>query len=105
VPPAVFADYAHRDQTRREHAAELETILGIRRFGLADWRTCIRVGADAAWATDRCEPIVRAMLEPLRAARVPIPAATVLERIGLIARVRAQAGIRSSGGRPCRRQS
>jgi hypothetical protein len=90
VAPAVFADYAHRDQTRREHAAELQVALGLRRFGLPDWRTCIRAGADAAWATDRGEPIVRSMLEPLRVARVLIPAATVLERIGLIARVRAR---------------
>ena len=90
VPLAAFAHYAHRDQTRREHAAELQAALGLRRFGFADWRTCIRLGADAAWATDRGEPIVRAMLEPLRAARVLIPAATVLERIGLIARVRAR---------------
>ncbi|MDA8252726.1 MAG: DUF4158 domain-containing protein [Rhodospirillales bacterium] len=90
VPPAAFADYAQRDQTRREHAAELQAALGMRRFGFADWRACIRVGADAAWATDRGEPIVRTMLEPLRAARVLIPAATVLERIGLFARVRAR---------------
>ena len=90
VSPAAFADYAHRDQTRREHAAELQAALGVRRFGFADWRTCIRVGAEAAWSTDRGEPIVRAMLEPLRAARVLVPAATVLERIGLIARVRAR---------------
>ena len=90
APPAAFAEYAHRDQTRREHATELQAAFGLRRFGFADWRTCIRVGADAAWATDRGEPIVHAMLEPLRAARVLIPAATVLERIGLIARVRAR---------------
>ena len=90
VPHAAFADYAHRDQTRREHAAELQAALGLRRFGFADWRKCIRVGADAAWATDRGEPIVRAMLDPLRAAGVLVPAATVLERIGLIARVRAR---------------
>src|SRR5208283_3220961 len=36
VPPSAFADYALRDQTRREHAAELQAALGIRRFGLAD---------------------------------------------------------------------
>ena len=59
VPLAAFAHYAHRDQTRREHAAELQAALGLRRFGFADWRTCIRLGADAAWATDRDEPIVR----------------------------------------------
>jgi hypothetical protein len=40
------------------------------------------------------------MLEPLRAARVLIPAATVLERIGLIARVtRPKTCIRGSDGR------
>ncbi len=90
APPSAFADYALRDQTRREHTAELQAALGMRRFGFAGWRTCLRVGADAAWATDRGEPIVRAMLEHLRAARVLIPAPTVLERIGLEARVRAR---------------
>ena len=62
VPSAVFADYAQRDQTRREHAVELQRYLCLRSFGLADWRACLRVGADAAWATDRGEPIVQAML-------------------------------------------
>ena len=38
LPLTAFADYAHRDQTRREHAAELQAALGLRRFGLADWR-------------------------------------------------------------------
>ncbi len=57
---------------------------------MADWRACLRLGADAAWATDRGEAIVRAMLAPLRAACVLIPAAAVLERIGLEARVRAR---------------
>lgn len=90
LPPAVLSDYAQRDQTRREHAAELQAALGMRRFGLADWRSCLRIGADAAWATDRGEPIVRAMLDDLRTTGVLIPAATVLERIGLAARVRAR---------------
>src|SRR5271163_4779293 len=57
---------------------------------LADWRSCLRIGADAGWATDRGEPIVRAMLDDLRTTGVLIPAATVLERIGLAARVRAR---------------
>src|SRR4051794_3603641 len=88
--PADFAEYAHRDQTRRKHAAELQAILGLRGFRLADWRACLRVGTDAAWATDRGEPIVRAMLAHLRAVGVLVPGATVLERIGLAARVRAR---------------
>ncbi len=88
--PAAFADYAVRDQTRREHAVELQNLLGLRSFRLADWRACLRIGANAAWATDRGEPIVQAMLVHLRAERVLIPAAAVLERIGLAARVRAR---------------
>jgi hypothetical protein len=53
ISPAAFADYAFRDQTRREHAVELQQHLRLRNFGLADWRTCLQVGTDAAWATDR----------------------------------------------------
>src|SRR5262249_34469243 len=49
----------------------------------------LTVGA-TAWATDRGEPIVQAILAHLRAERVLVPAAAVLERIGLAARVRAR---------------
>lgn len=90
APPAAFGNYAQRDQTRRAHVVELQRYLGLRTFGLADWRACLRVGSDAAWATDRGEPIVVAILAHLRANRVVLPSATVLERIGLAARARAR---------------
>jgi uncharacterized protein DUF4158 len=69
VPPADFADYAQRDQTRREHVVELQRYLCLRSFGLGDWRACLRLGSEAAWATDHGEPIVRAILAHLRANR------------------------------------
>jgi hypothetical protein len=90
IDPKLFAEYAHRAETRREHLVELKQALRLRSFHLADWRACLRVGANAAWATDRGEPIVQAMLAHLRAEGVLIPAAAVLERIGLAARVRAR---------------
>jgi hypothetical protein len=90
APPADFSDYAQRDQTRREHVVELQRYLCLRSFGLADWRACLRVGSEAAWATDRGEPIVLTILAHLRANRVVLPSATVLERIGLAARARAR---------------
>lgn len=68
--PSTFADYARRDQTRREHTVELQKVLGVRSFRLEDWRSCLQVGANAAWATDRGEPIMQAMLAHLRAERV-----------------------------------
>jgi TnpA family transposase len=88
--PTAFADYALRDQTRREHAVELQQQLRLRSFRLADWRACLQVGASVAWGIDRGEPIVEAMLAHLRTEGVLIPAAAVLERIGLAARVRAR---------------
>ena len=81
--PKLFGDYAHRAETRREHLLELQQYLRLRSFRLADWRACLNVGANAAWATDRGEPIVQAILAHLRAERVLVPAAAVLERIGL----------------------
>ena len=90
VDPALFGEYARRAETRREHLLELQRLLNLRSFGFADWRACLRVGADAAWATDRGEPIIQAMLAHLRANGVLLPAAAVLERIGLAARVRAR---------------
>jgi len=40
--------------------------LGLRGFGVGNGRDCLRVGADAAWATDGGGPIVQAMLAHLR---------------------------------------
>ncbi len=90
IDPALFGDYARRHQTRREHSVELQALLGLRNFRLADWRATIEVGAEAAWGTDRGEPIVRAMLEQLRATNLLVPDASVLERISLAARPRAR---------------
>jgi hypothetical protein len=90
VDPALFGDYARRAETRREHLLELQKLVRLRSFGLDDWRACLRVGADTAWATDRGEPIIQAMLAHLRANGVLLPSAAVLERIGLAARARAR---------------
>ena len=90
LPSAQFGDYALRDQTRREHAVELQRYLRLRTFGFADWRSCLKAGADAAWATDRGEPIVQAMIAHLRANNVLLPSVAVLERIGLAGRARAR---------------
>lgn len=90
VPAAIFADYADRDQTRRGHAVELQKYLGLRSFGLNDWRSSLRIGCDVAWATDRGEPIILAILAHLKTIGVVLPPTMVLERIGLAARARAR---------------
>jgi hypothetical protein len=88
--PALYCEYARRAETRREHMTELQKLLRLRTFGFADWRSCPKTGTDAAWTTDRGEPIVQAMIAYLRANNVLLPTANVLERIGLAARARAR---------------
>ena len=90
IDPALFDEYARRAETRREHMTELQRRLRLRSFGFADWRSCLKAGADAAWATDRGEPIVQAMIAHLRVNNVLLPTVNVLERIGLAARARAR---------------
>src|SRR5690349_17736450 len=46
IDPALFADYAYRPETRREHMLELREYLRLRSFRLADWRACLQVGAE-----------------------------------------------------------
>src|SRR3954468_4681756 len=55
---ASFADYGPRDQIRREHLRELETALGLRTFGLRDYRSLAGHALEMARQADRGEAIV-----------------------------------------------
>ncbi len=90
VSPASLAAYATREETRREHGAELLAYLDLRVFGRDGVRLAHRAGVAAAWGTDRGEPIVSAIIQSFREARIVIPIAATLERIGLAARARAR---------------
>ena len=52
IEPAVFALYARRDSTRREHAGEIAALLDLRGMRQADYRTSIRAAAACAAGTD-----------------------------------------------------
>ena len=106
IDPALFGDYARRAETRREHMIELQKLLRLRTFGFADWRACLKAGTDAAWATDRGEPIVQAMIDHLRANNVILPAVNMsgADRAGGTG-ARPEEGFRSPGGRPDRCRS
>jgi len=90
LSPRLFADYAAREETRREHLLELCQHLQIRPFGRADLRPMFEVALQTANGTDRGEVIALAMIEKLRAACVLLPGPAVLERIGLSARAAAR---------------
>ena len=94
ISAAVLPDYGKRDNTRREHAAELQELLGLRMMTRADQRAALVAAVDAAAATDKGETIAAATIEAFRSRHVLLPSADKLERIGTagraVARNRAQ---------------
>ena len=53
VSPAAFADYARRDETRREHQVEIQGYLSFRSAAREDRRFALLAAIDAATATDK----------------------------------------------------
>ena len=91
IPAAPFVGYAHRPQTMTDHARLLATILGLRPPVNADLPMMIEAAAQAAWNTDRGQPIAAAVVAALRAAHVTLPATGVIERTAIAGRARARA--------------
>jgi TnpA family transposase len=90
IGPEALAGYAGREETRWEHLGELQAYLGVRPFSRADHRPIAAVALQEATGTDRGDKIMAAMIGYLRDSSILLPAATVLERIGLAARARAR---------------
>ena len=90
VDPVVFERYARRDETRREHAGEITTLLGLQMMRQSDYRVSILAGAEAAVRTERGEAIVRAILEDLKVRRVIVPLPGLVERLALAGRAWAR---------------
>ncbi len=64
--PGVFAEYAGRETTLREHRAEIEAWMGLRGFERRDRSAMLSIAQDAAASTDRGQVIVTAMVKRLR---------------------------------------
>jgi len=90
IPGAPFAGYARRPQTMTDHARLLAATLGLRPPTNADLPMMIEAAAQAAWSTDRGQPIAAAVVNALRASRIILPAAGVIERTAIAGRARAR---------------
>jgi len=73
--------YAKRAQTRSEHFEELQTWLGLRTFGLPDYRRWAATLAFLAQRTDRGGALAEALVEGLRGESVIVPSVDVIERV------------------------
>ncbi len=90
VQPEVFEGYGERENTRREHLAEIERTFGYRAFDvdvkreLAEWLLPMALGTDSGVA------LVTALVEEMRHRKIIIPALSSLERLGWEVRHEAQ---------------
>jgi hypothetical protein len=90
IEPGMLHEYARREETRWEHLGDIQSYLGVRPFSRDDYRYFAMIATTEAIGTDRGDAIVAAMIEALRTRGILLPAATILERIGLAARARAR---------------
>jgi TnpA family transposase len=90
VPAILFAEYASRPRTMTGHARDAAAALGLRPLTNADLPVLIEAAAQAAWVTDRGQPIVAGIIAALRSARVILPAPAAIERAGIAGRARAR---------------
>lgn len=81
VPVESWADYSKREQTRREHLAELQAWLNLSPFAIADFRRFVHQLAELAQQTDRGIVLAEALVEMLRQQRIIMPAIDVIERV------------------------
>ena len=75
---AAWASYAERDETRREHLAELQAHYGLRSFGIGQYRSLAAWLIPTALQTNRGVVLVRAGIDELRRRSVVVPRLAVM---------------------------
>ena len=66
VPPEAWDDYAQRDETRREHALELQAVFGYRPFTVKEYRQRRALLIVPALQTNKALAIAHQLLEAFR---------------------------------------
>jgi TnpA family transposase len=95
LKPDDLADYAMREETRREHLQALRGLYGYKMFtgrGSRDLKAWLE---DAAEASRSNEDLARRFVEQCRAARTILPGVTIIERLCAGALVAAERRIES----------
>ena len=90
VAPDVWMRYAARDETRREHVAELLLCLGLEPFTAEHARAVVSWLEPAAAQTTRGLVLAQTLIAELRKRRIVLPPMAVIERLCAEAATRAQ---------------
>lgn len=77
---AAWADYGHRDETRREYLQTLLAYLGLAPFGLSEFRALVNELTELVLQTDKGLVLASHALQALRRRRIVVPALPVVER-------------------------
>lgn len=81
VAPDTWTEYASRDETRLEHALELQSVFGYRPFTIAEYRRLRGWLTDLALQTNKALALAEQLIESLRSQRVIVPAVTMIDRL------------------------
>lgn len=90
VTPAVWTQYARRDETRREHLQELLGRFELRQFNRTDYRTLIDWLMLLALQTTQGMVLAHAVANELRTRKILLPTVALIEKICAIALTRAE---------------
>jgi len=80
VPAESWDAYGQREQTRREHLAELQTVFGFKLFTVGHYRHAVQTLTDLASQTDKGIVLVTSLIESLRRRSIILPVMSTLER-------------------------
>jgi hypothetical protein len=69
-------EYGQREQTRREHLVELQTVFGFQPFTIGHYRQAVQLLTELAMQTDKGIVLARALIEHLRRQSVIVPPST-----------------------------
>ncbi len=89
VPVESWDDYGQREQTRREHLVELQTVFGFQPFTMSHYRQAVHTLTELAMQTDKGIVLASALIEHLRRQSIILPALNAIERASAEAITRA----------------
>ena len=80
VPVESWDEYGQRDQTRREHLVELQTVFGFKPFTMGHYRQAVHTLTELALQTDKGIVLASTLVENLRRQTIILPAMNAIER-------------------------
>jgi TnpA family transposase len=89
VPVESWNEYGQREQTRREHLVELQTVFGFKPFTMSHYRQAVHTLTELALQTDKGIVLASTLVENLRRQSIILPAMNAIERASAEAITRA----------------